>query len=375
MTIIKKNINLVIISIGIVFLIIASFNFYSLVSKSEVTFKPKSTITISATGDFIPHDAVSNNALTDGDYDYTNLVSEQLKPLLQSDITFCNAETVLTNDNDLIQGYPSFRAPIKFAKDLNTLGCNLINTANNHIMDFYAPEALYTQQVWEEQDVLAVNGVFENQAYVSYFDIDDTTFSYITINEYSNNQDYDHNMMNRLDKAILNPLLEEAKTKSDFTIVSVHWIVDGELTPTNEQKQWANYFAQNQVDLVIGTGPHVLQPVEEITNNDHTTLVAYSLGNFLSSQLLENELIGAIMQIELEKKDDKVIISNYQLTPTFTQYKWLPSDSSKTDYNNRTDLKVDLFSNSKESFETMFDSNYSDFSKQLQNTYQEQLKD
>ena len=51
-------------------------------------------------------------------------------------------------------------------------------------------------------------------------------------------------------------------------------------TPTKEQREQAQFLADLGVDVIIGSHPHVIQPIEHIGD----TVVIYSLGNFISGQ-------------------------------------------------------------------------------------------
>ena len=75
--------------------------------------------------------------------------------------------------------------------------------------------------------------------------------------------------------------IEKVKDQVDVILVSMHWGVEDTNTPTESQRQIADYLSSLGVNMIIGHHPHVVQPVEYV--ND--TLVIYSLGNFISNQL------------------------------------------------------------------------------------------
>ena len=79
--------------------------------------------------------------------------------------------------------------------------------------------------------------------------------------------------------------IEKAKAKSDLVIVFVHWGTEDSTVPSADQRSWAQFFADHGVGLVIGSGPHALQPMQTVTGADGNEVpVYYSLGNFLSHQ-------------------------------------------------------------------------------------------
>ena len=72
--------------------------------------------------------------------------------------------------------------------------------------------------------------------------------------------------------------VKKAKQQSDVVLVSAHWVmkVSISLTPL---KKYAQIFADAGVDVVLGTHPHVIQPVKWVDGREgNRTLVAYSLG-------------------------------------------------------------------------------------------------
>jgi poly-gamma-glutamate synthesis protein (capsule biosynthesis protein) len=93
-----------------------------------------------------------------------------------------------------------------------------------------------------------------------------------------NNPDRDTKYQNYKNK--VKEDIEKVRDKVDVLIVAMHWGVEYTHTPTEYEKDMAEYLANLDVDLIIGTHPHVIQPVTWIDD----TLVIYSLGNFISAQ-------------------------------------------------------------------------------------------
>ena len=79
----------------------------------------------------------------------------------------------------------------------------------------------------------------------------------------------------------------------------MHWGTEYVSYPTNEQKEMAKYLASLGVDLIIGTHPHVIEPIEYIDD----TLVIYSLGNFVSSQIGVERLTGLMLSLNIRKEE------------------------------------------------------------------------
>lgn len=101
--------------------------------------------------------------------------------------------------------------------------------------------------------------------------------------------------------------LKKAREQADFVIVCPHWGTEYRLTPDKNQKKWAQIFLEYGADLVLGTHPHVIEPVEWMTNEatGEQMLVYYSLGNFVNwtSGTVEgtaNRMVGGMADVTIE---------------------------------------------------------------------------
>ena len=135
---------------------------------------------------------------------------------------------------------------------------------------------------------------------------------------------------------------------ADFVIAYVHWGTESTLSsanmtydeivaagyatafaPTAEQKRVAALLAECGADVILGGHSHTLQPVEWIENGSRKTLVSYSLGNFVSTQLTVQNLVGGMLTFDIVRgRDGTVTAENPKLIPTMCHYS---TDSSKTD--------------------------------------------
>ena len=102
--------------------------------------------------------------------------------------------------------------------------------------------------------------------------------------------------------------IDAVKDQVDVIIVSMHWGVENTNTPTESQKQIAEYLSSLGVNIIIGHHPHVVQPVQYVGD----TLVIYSLGNFISNQLSIrlNNGIGLMYGIDIVVDDTGIRFEN-----------------------------------------------------------------
>jgi len=123
-----------------------------------------------------------------------------------------------------------------------------------------------------------------------------------------------------LDKDKITADVTKAKQLADMVIVLPHWGTEYVYTPDSNQNYWTQLFLSLGVDVVIGTHPHVLEPVEVVSDTKgHEMLVYYSLGNFVSNQDQKPRMIGGMAKMTLVKDETGCYVKNYNLTPVITQ--------------------------------------------------------
>lgn len=374
----KKRLGLFIgLVLAVIGLILTSIFIYFLTNKSSEKAEPDKQITavvekeatglrIAMMGDMLAHDSVVNQAKNENLYDFTSYF-KQIRPLYEgADIVFCNAETASAGEAMGISGYPVFNAPREFALGLvDGAMCNVINLATNHIADKGQAGIDATLAVWREQKkVLAVAGAnssAEDQQRVSYFKVKGVRVAFLAFADFSNvapPNSYSLNLYH--DSALVERLMKEAREQADFVIVSAHWGTEDVTTVNDEQRKTAQLFADYGAHLVIGTGPHVLQPYELVLSRPvdgttgRTVPVWYSLGNMLSSQLQLNQLTGGIAYQVFEKDNELFQAQSTEFYPTFMSYDWPSADRASERLSTRSNLLLQPLKNAEPNIIKMF---------------------
>ena len=264
-----------------------------------------------AVGDILIHESVYKDALkTDGSYDFHHMFTD-IEPIIKKyDLRFCNQESTIGGKTLGISGYPSFNSPDEIGDELVSLGFNLISLANNHTFDRGEDAILYSNSYWKSKNVVTAGSYssLEEKNQVIIHEQNGIKYAFLAYTTTSNGKvrkDYLLNMYSA-DKAKSD--IDKIKDQVDIIIVSMHWGVENTNTPTESQKQIAEYLSSLGVNIVIGHHPHVVQPVEYINN----TLVIYSLGNFISNQLTLtlNNGIGLMYGIEIVVDDSGIKFEN-----------------------------------------------------------------
>ena len=299
----------------------------------EVFIEPE--IDLLMVGDVLLHDNVQNSGkLPDGTYDYDHLFAQVKDDIEKADLAIVNQEIILGGTEIGLSGYPTFNGPYEVADSLVNAGFDVILHATNHTLDKGKRGLQNCMNYWKDNyDQVAVLGVFDSQdSYDNDIYIYEEDGLKIAILNYT----YGTNGLPLpLDMPYAVALLEEEKVVSDlkkaeqladFTVVCPHWGTEYQHKQSKEQEKWANLFLKYGVDLVIGTHPHYIQPVEMLTGeNGEEMLVYYSLGNFINStnesgRGTADRMIGGMAKVTVAKTEDgNAYIKTYGVEPLVTQ--------------------------------------------------------
>jgi poly-gamma-glutamate synthesis protein (capsule biosynthesis protein) len=309
----------------------------------------KNIINFAAMGDMLAHDTIISNAKSGDSYDFAKYFKNIRPSYNDADLVFCNQEGLSAGESYGISGYPSFNAPTKFSADLKSgAGCNLINLANNHMGDKGTAAINATIDNWTDLKPLAFAGAnksADDQEKVSYATVNGIKISFLSFADFNNNKSTPAYAINLYhDESLVRRLVTEARNNSDVVIVSMHWGVEDSNSVSDDQLAAADLLNDLGVDIVVGTGPHVLQMMQTVyrASDNFKTYVWYSLGNMLSSQLQTRELIGGIAKMKIEKNNGKISISNLGFSPTYMHYEWTATDAANGDLSARKNAMIYL---------------------------------
>lgn len=120
-------------------------------------------------------------------------------------------------------------------------------------------------------------------------------------------------LMNETSKDKIREDIRKARELSDAVIVFPHWGTEYSLEVDESEKEWAEFFADEGVLLVIGSHPHVVEPIEWIEGREGNKMLCYySVGNYISSQTNADAMLGLMAKVKIGRdKDGNVVISDY----------------------------------------------------------------
>lgn len=281
------------------------------------------TVTLMALGDNLIHNTIYWSAeQPDGSYDFTPVYEEIAKVAAEYDLACINQETIYVNDPALYANYPAFGTPTQVGDALAGAGFDVVTHATNHCYDKLDTGIVDTLGFWRENyPDMAVLGIHDSQEAADTIRVVEKNGLRLALLNYTYGLNYsapaNKYMVDTLIREAVRADLEQAEAQADFTAVFVHWGEEGQTRPTQSQRDWAQFMADNGADLIIGSHPHVLQPLETVTSSSGREVpVFYSLGNFVSHQLTAIEMLGGMASVELTKTGEGVAVTACELVPT-----------------------------------------------------------
>ena len=316
----------------------------SLPENSEENENTEETYEISliATGDGLIHNAVYfSYEQDDGTYDFRGALKYVKEIVKDYDIAYYNQETPFAGTQFAYSGYPRFNTPSEFGDAMIDAGFNMVSLATNHTIDKGEQGVINFANYWKNKDDIIYNGIATSEDERNTFMIgekNNITYSMLSYTTSTNGlnvpsgKDY---LVNVYNQEQVKKDIESLRDKVDVLIVAMHWGVEYSATPNSEQKEIAEYLSNLGVDIIIGTHPHVLQPITKIGD----TIVMYSLGNFISNQYGTddyNKLVGFLATLDITKTVDKndnvtIKIDNLGGELIFTKYNGNPITTANHD--------------------------------------------
>ncbi len=260
-------------------------------------------------GDVIIHEAVYNDALTsDGRYDFRPML-QYIKPIASSfDLAYYNQESILGGKELGLSEYPRFNSPHETGDAFIDAGFNLVSLSNNHVMDMGEEGVLSSTDYWNKHNDRVVHAgqwaSFEERekSTSAVHEINGIRYAFLSYTMWTNlletppGKEHYNNVYS--DEKAYEDIMR-VKDKVDLIIVAMHWGAEYYLGVFPEQERIADYLASLGVGLIIGTHPHVVEPVEY--RNNGKTFVIYSLGNLLSGQTGIDKNTGLLVSVDLVK--------------------------------------------------------------------------
>jgi poly-gamma-glutamate capsule biosynthesis protein CapA/YwtB (metallophosphatase superfamily) len=321
----NKNINSIWISLVLTLFVV-----------QQINAQDTTRLSLLFAGDIMQHDsqiAAAYDPITKK-YDYTSCF-QYVAPLIRAaDVAIGNLELTLAGPP--YKGYPQFSAPDVLAETLKVSGFDVLVTANNHCIDRGRKGIERTIDVLDTLHILHT-GTFKDttsrsRTYPLMIEKKGFRLSLLNYTYGTNGIPVPQPLVvNQIDTALIRKdLIKAGKQNPDAIIVFFHWGSEYMSEPNFQQKGLTEFCFRHGAKLVIGSHPHVLQPMQWRKQED--VLVAFSLGNFVSGQRLRYRDGGVMVNVELQKT--KVNDSLYRTSIKNASYdlEWVYKDASRDSY-------------------------------------------
>lgn len=274
--------------------------------------RSEDTLSLVFVGDVMMHTAQLQYALkpksdpnNPDSYDFSSYFKYIGERISKADFAVANMEFPIGTPP--YSGYPLFSAPASIIAECVKGGIDLFLSANNHIADKGVRGMQSTLESYRKEGV-HFTGLYqsrEDEERENPFIIELKGMKIAFINF-----TYDTNGMpvpapfvvNLRDSLQIKQVIARAKERGAEAIIALpHWGVEYSLKVARVQTEWRDFLFRHGVNIIIGSHPHTIQPVE--VNEDSSRVVVYSLGNFISNMSLQNTQMGMLFELKLTRKE------------------------------------------------------------------------
>ena len=292
--------------------------------------------TIISFGDTLCHKPLFNAAYDEeiSDYDFSPMFKYVEKYFEDSTINIGNCESPMAGAENGYSGNPCFNAPEHLAIDLKELGVDIMTTANNHTIDRGFSGLSSTLDFLDSAGISHVGTARTDQEQntILFKDLNGIKTAFLAYTYGTNGiivPEGKEFCVNLIDENLILQQINQAKREgAELIVVSMHWGVEYQTTENAEQDRLAKLLIENDVDIILGSHPHVLQPmkmvkVETEEGEEKEGLVIFSQGNFFSNQRDINTRNTAIFNIEVKKdgQTNEVTVESATYIPIYVSIK------------------------------------------------------
>ena len=271
---------------------------YVLYGRGEKT-KDKKTVTLCAVGDNMGTDSNLpvadrfDGTTGDGKYDFSPFYAE-IKPEVEKyDLALINQETMTagTSDGRSYSGYPEFNTPESVIDAIVDAGFDIVNIGSNHTWDNGEEGIVNTHEnIGRFPEVMIIGSYrsYDDREAIRLEERNGKTIAFLSYtygdNHYASPEEFPNTFYScPFQKDVMSGEINRAKAIADAVVVYVHWGTEYTSVPNDQQRDYAQFFADQGVDLVIGSHAHIIQPVEIYKSSSGKEVpVVFGLGNLTS---------------------------------------------------------------------------------------------
>jgi poly-gamma-glutamate capsule biosynthesis protein CapA/YwtB (metallophosphatase superfamily) len=289
-------------------------------------------VTIATAGDIMVHESqlAGSFVAASNSYDFHPSFAP-IAPYIQSaDFAVANFETRTAGAALGYSGFPFFNTPGTIVQAVKDAGFDLLGVANNHALDQGLDGLLKTLDTFDVYDMPSVGNhrSAADQEQVLIADVGGVKVAFLSFTE----------MLSRAtlpseapwcvdmlgDGSACIACAKAARAQgAEIVIALLHWGEEDQRTQSANQWTIGTRLLKNGVDVVIGSHPHVVQPITRLTvdRSGHSLpgYIAYSLGNFLSNQTWQYSDSGLVLYVDVVKDANGARVSGLRYLPVYVQ--------------------------------------------------------
>lgn len=294
-------------------------------SATTVLSAEADTLSIYFAGDLMQHSAQIQSARQkDGGYDYSDCFAFVKKDIRSADIAVGNLEVTLGGKP--YTGYPAFSAPDEFLYAIRDAGFDVLMTANNHCLDRGRKGLERTIMLLDSLKLKHAGTYKNNEERIHQYPllVEKKGFRIVFLNAtYGTNgiPVSEPNIVNLIDREqIRNDILKARLMRPDVIIAVMHWGLEYKTKPSESERKLAKWLVDMGVDHVIGSHPHVVQPVEVLgkESSPQKHFVVYSLGNYISNMSARHTDGGMTVRLRFKKVNGITRLLDYDYSFVWT---------------------------------------------------------
>ena len=291
------------------------------------------SLSIAVTGEILPHPSIVEHAARFGSqrglaYDFAGLFLDVSPVIAAADLAICHLEVPVAPPGRSLSGYPAFAIPAEVADGIHRTGWDRCSTASNHTNDQGTAGIVATLDALDAAGVghSGTARTLEEASAPPLTDVGGVSVAHLSYTwGFNATPPAEPWMANMIDPDLI--LADAAHARASgaaIVVVSVHWGDEYDTTGTTGQRALAErLLASPDVDLIVGHGPHVLQPIERF-GEEYALL---SVGNFVANQGSEhpNTYDGVVATVTFSKGADGL----FRAAPPVVEPTWYDRDAGR----------------------------------------------
>lgn len=255
---------------------------------APTTTEVDDSVTIAVTGEILPHPSVVDFAAGHGigqSYSFAPLFAKIRRPIRRADLAICHLEVPVAPEGSPLSGYPDFAIPAEIGVGIHTTGWDRCSTASNHSNDKGTAGIVATLDALDAADV-GYSGTARTPKEAAKIPITEANGVPVAHLSYTwgfnGTVPAEEWMANVIDReTILADATNARGSGAEIVVVSLHWGNEYDSFGTPDQRLLAeDLLASPSIDLLVGHGPHVIQPIEKYAGK----YALLSVGNLIANQ-------------------------------------------------------------------------------------------